>query len=382
MKYAELTNKELVNDAELCEAMDTTLTHWSASSLANRVQKKTAFFGNAVQRSEVWDVERKSLLIHSLIKGYPIPNFYAVKTRDDNDKVVYDFIDGKQRSLAIYEFINNQYALRGIPEIEFEDIDEGVDFNDCKFADLPQSVQKVINDADLSIIQMNDLTDEQTADVFRRLNNGKSLSQVELTRVFSPCLDTIKKLTNEPIFEEACTESQRDKYYDEDTVLKLFKLEYGEGYSLDSKDTREFMKDFNPTDEQTETVRKALSNMKDIHDYILAYTSSSWDKETVKLAKRVAKKVYNRTNLVTFSYYTIKNDTADLADLADFALYFFSGERASAIDRDYNENCRNGANHASRVLQRLNIIDKYFDEFVNSDIRDKFTESTLIEKIA
>lgn len=43
------------------------------------VQKGEIRFDNAVQRGLVWDVERKSLLIHSMLSGYPILPFYATR---------------------------------------------------------------------------------------------------------------------------------------------------------------------------------------------------------------------------------------------------------------------------------------------------------------
>jgi uncharacterized protein with ParB-like and HNH nuclease domain len=65
---------------------------WPAKQLTKMIERGTINFDNAVQRGYVWDNNRKSLLIHSMIEGYPIPAFYAAK--NDNG---YDMLDGKQR---------------------------------------------------------------------------------------------------------------------------------------------------------------------------------------------------------------------------------------------------------------------------------------------
>ncbi len=44
---------------------------WNARQLCKLVQKKEIKFDNAVQRGLVWDVQRKSLLIHSMLHGLP-----------------------------------------------------------------------------------------------------------------------------------------------------------------------------------------------------------------------------------------------------------------------------------------------------------------------
>jgi uncharacterized protein with ParB-like and HNH nuclease domain len=59
------------------------------------------------QREEVWDTAKKQLLIDSILRGWKLPNFYFVKTSDDE----YDVEDGQQRLLAIFEFCSNELPL-------------------------------------------------------------------------------------------------------------------------------------------------------------------------------------------------------------------------------------------------------------------------------
>ena len=60
--------------------------NWTAKALANQMEKGKVNYDNAVQRNLVWDAEKKSLLIHSMIYAYAIPAMYF--TRDGiNSKI-------------------------------------------------------------------------------------------------------------------------------------------------------------------------------------------------------------------------------------------------------------------------------------------------------
>lgn len=80
---------------------------WSGKTLRNQIEKGQVSFDCAVQRNPVWDMSRKSLLIHSMIEGYPIPPFYFA--RKDDGK--YDALDGQQRSLSIKGYLDGEFPL-------------------------------------------------------------------------------------------------------------------------------------------------------------------------------------------------------------------------------------------------------------------------------
>ena len=70
--------------------------NWTAKALVNQMKKGKVNYDNAVQRNLVWDAEKKSLLIHSMIYGYAIPAMYF--TRDempDFDRVVGQWHQGE-----------------------------------------------------------------------------------------------------------------------------------------------------------------------------------------------------------------------------------------------------------------------------------------------
>ena len=123
-----------------------TYPDFTAKKLKKMVDKGTMTFDNAIQRGLVWKNDRKSLLIHSMIVGYPIPPFYAEKNENGN----MDMLDGKQRSNTIREFLDGEFALVDLPETENES-SELIDLNGKKFSDLPQEFQDNITDYSLTL---------------------------------------------------------------------------------------------------------------------------------------------------------------------------------------------------------------------------------------
>ena len=153
---------------------------WTAKQLNKLAQKGLIQFDNAIQRGYVWDVKRKSLLIHSMLVGYPIPPFYAAKNGEG-----YDMLDGKQRTGAIMDFLNGKFELTDIPEVEVENEDgttDMVDINTLHFDEMEEILRDELESYSLTVYYFDGITEEEISEMFFRLNNGKPLSAIELSR--------------------------------------------------------------------------------------------------------------------------------------------------------------------------------------------------------
>ena len=129
--------------------------NWTAKALTNQMEKGKVNYDNAVQRNLVWDIEKKSLLIHSMIYGYAVPAMYF--TRDENG--VYDSLDGKQRSNAIGEFLHDEFALSIDTPVVVDDNGCVEDVSGMYFSQLPEWVQDRIRDYNLTIYYYEDMGD-------------------------------------------------------------------------------------------------------------------------------------------------------------------------------------------------------------------------------
>jgi hypothetical protein len=123
------------------------------------------------QRYEVWSNKKNSRLIESILLDLPLPLLYFAQ-EDDRLTVV---IDGQQRLMAIFNYLNGKYALTGLGPLRRE-------LEGKKFNDLPEDVQERIEDLKLSVVEILRESEETIKfDLFERLNTGAvSLNDQEL----------------------------------------------------------------------------------------------------------------------------------------------------------------------------------------------------------
>lgn len=121
---------------------------------------QTLFLNPDFQRNVVWDVQRKSLLIESIMLGIPISTFYFQEDCNGNKFV----IDGLQRLSAISQFMDGGFELKGLQYLSYDGY---------KYVDLPQKYVTKIEDTQLVVYVLDSTCHELTKfDVFRRVNTG------------------------------------------------------------------------------------------------------------------------------------------------------------------------------------------------------------------
>lgn len=139
MPYEEPDNfpdsqQESEDDLEIVSFKDAVVTNtdWTIESINLQMNKGTIDLQPSFQRRGAWDETRKSRLIESIIVGMPVPNIALAERKDHRGRFIV--IDGKQRLLAIQEFMNNGYRLRGLDLRE--DLNgksfNMLDVNDCE----------------------------------------------------------------------------------------------------------------------------------------------------------------------------------------------------------------------------------------------------------
>jgi hypothetical protein len=79
------------------------------ADLVNLYEKGMLNLSPTFQRKSVWKDKDRSLLVQSLVRGFPIPAIFLYR-RQDNGQLRYDVIDGKQRLETILRFMG---AMRG-----------------------------------------------------------------------------------------------------------------------------------------------------------------------------------------------------------------------------------------------------------------------------
>lgn len=116
------------------------------------------------QREFVWDDERQSRLIESIILGLPIPVIFLAEGRNGRLEIV----DGSQRIRTLSAYLSDELTL--------EELEKLTELNGTKYSDLPQSRKRKINNTPIRMIVLSDSATEQVKnDLFERINRGSDL---------------------------------------------------------------------------------------------------------------------------------------------------------------------------------------------------------------
>ncbi|WP_342750602.1 DUF262 domain-containing protein [Termitidicoccus mucosus] len=114
------------------------------------------------QRRSIWDIERRSRFIESIIMNIPIPPVFLGEV----DYGTYAVLDGRQRLTAIYEFLRNNFKLRNLRVWS--------ELNDKSFADLQDDgLDKYFTRRFVpAVVVLKESSPQVKYDVFDRLNTG------------------------------------------------------------------------------------------------------------------------------------------------------------------------------------------------------------------
>ena len=314
--------------------------NWTAKALANQMEKGKVNYDNAVQRNLVWDVEKKSLLIHSMIYGYAIPAMYF--TRDESG--VYDSLDGKQRSNTISEYLHDEFALSTDTPAVVDDNGCVEDVSGLYFSQLPEWAQDKIKDYNLTIYYYEGMTEAEVREFFRRLNNGKPLSAIELTRANVPSLTIFQQLAKHKAIQFVVSEAGRKRFTDEMIAMQLYQLITEKSPDFSTKPFREWASKVEVDSEVLDTINAGL-------DVYSVFARSLMD-----VNNKVLRTVKGRTHFISCAYYCYLAVQYDVSqdEINRTLTEFFSGH--PSISPEYNHTVSAGSAKPASVQTRRDVM--------------------------
>jgi len=186
-------------------------------SLVRRLIQGTIRLAPAFQRNEIWDLERKSRLIESLMLKIPLPMFYVSADEKGN----WDVVDGLQRLTTIKEFIlGNDFLKTGDEEsrgkgFKLQDLEFwGDKYNNSNFNQLPQILINRIFETEFRFTIINPGTPEEVKrNIFKRINTGgMPLTSQEIRHALyqGKSTELLKELVGDIDFKTAISDSVDD----------------------------------------------------------------------------------------------------------------------------------------------------------------------------
>lgn len=172
--------------------------------------RDTIHLNPAWQRGPVWSTQKKALLVDSILREYDVPMIYLRKCHPQIS-FAYEVVDGQQRLLAIWGFIDGVYALKkGLEKIG------NVEIAEKKYKDLPIALRKRFNRFKVAIAFVKDAREPEISRLFSRMQMGVRLNPAELRNAVQTGLRHVIDSTARlhPFFQNSRISLARFKHQD------------------------------------------------------------------------------------------------------------------------------------------------------------------------
>lgn len=318
------------------------------------------------RRGGIWNLEKKQLLIDSIINGFDIPKLYlhdlrSVKQRLDKR---YAIIDGRQRLETIWEFIEGKIALAD----DFEYLHDGdLRLNGLNYSDLGRLFPKIklkLDSYDFPVIVIETTSEDIIEDMFSRLNEAVPLNAAEKRNAIGGSMARmIARVSERDFFRKKVAFSDR-RFQHREVAARLLFIEMTLQESSKIFDTKKpyldkMVRDFkmklrkrpstigNPVMEILDSMNRVflkrdvlLQSQSIVPIYYLLF------RNTIDRLERIQ---IGRTQLLEFKkQLKVNRDTAK-RNITEADFDFLEFDRLS----------QQGTNDASSIKERVRIISRY-----------------------
>jgi hypothetical protein len=314
---------------------------------------------------DVWPLEKKQLLIDSIINDYDIPKIYFhIIHEPRNDKeTLYSVIDGRQRLETIWGFIDGKFSLSDEFEfLRYPTIDlSGLTYDDI--AQLHPKVKIIFDSFVLPVIGVETDDEDLIEDMFGRLNEAVPLNAAEKRNAFGgDMVKLIRDVSENNLFKNKVTFANK-RYQHREVAARFLLVESSIqtiGRLVDTKKiyldamARNYLEMTEKTPDFGKSVVDVLNEMGNVFSdgdpllrsqgnmvvYYLLFRKAINLKEDSKITRR---------KLLDFHDEVSKNRIA--AEL--------SIEGASFDLLEFDRLTQQGTNDASNIKERFSVLAKY-----------------------
>lgn len=311
------------------------------SWIKNQHEKGNISFKHKLQRPiGQWNPKMKSLLIHSLLSGFPVNPIYIV----EEDNTLYT-LDGSQRTSTCISYLNNEFALsKNTPNIVITSKKDGESVSNeyviagKRFIKLDEEVRNTLLSCSLEFCTLSDYTDSEVREMFRRQNSGKPLNG-KLLRIVNESdafSGYVYSLATHPFMDKLITNAQRKNGTDRDLIIQTLML-------IETNDNQEFVS----------------FRTKDIDTFVTNHSDSiELDKiEALKTAMDIFDKAFDEINIpitsvpmVLYCGFKVAKGKKSFSKLVELINEFLNGYNNND---EYRQYVQSGTSSSENVKGRL-----------------------------
>ncbi len=308
--------------------------------ICNQHKKGNISFSHKLQRPiGQWSPKMKSLLIHSLLSGFPVNPIYIV----DEGGTLYT-LDGSQRTSTCISYINNEFALsKDTPNVfiqvteDGESISKEYEIAGKKYKKLDEEVQSTLLACSLEFCTLSEYTDDEVKEMFRRQNTSKPLSGklLRIVHESDAVSDAVYSLATHPFMDKLVTPTQRKNGTDRDLIIQTLMLictnNENDFTSFRNKDIDVFVMDHGDESlDKISVLSDALDSFNEAFDEIKIPVTS--------------------IPMILYSGYRVKKDKKSFSSLIDIINEFLNGYDAN---EEYKQFVQSGTSGQDSVRRRL-----------------------------
>jgi len=318
--------------------------------------------------SDVWTLEKKQLLIDSILNDFDVPKlyFHAHIKAGGTEKTNFDYsiVDGRQRIETIWAFIDDRFALSD----DFEYFqDEDIKAASMRYSDLAKSFPRLkikFDSFTLPIICIETSDNELIEEMFSRLNEAVPLNGAEKRNALGgPMASAIRTIAQHRFFVHFVRFPNQRQQHSE-SAAKLIFLEHTKTHVGRIVDTKKPY-----LDDMVRAYR--LGKFAD-HEFLVSRVQAVldemikiFDQEDPLLRAQARVPIFylvvsaamdfgrinnvRRERLVGFYEEIRANKSAAELDLADARFDFLEYDRLS----------QQGTNDAASIIERVKIVVDY-----------------------
>jgi len=343
---------------------------WNLNLLHKRSKAEILKFDLEVQRRSVWNKKQKQKLMDSLIFNYPVPPLYFIDKKETDEKAFY-LLDGQQRVRTVHEFYSDEFPLA-------KDMDTFIDSDDDKeyelkgmfYSELPEEIKKALNATNLTTYTFSNISENEIAEMFKRLNAGTPMRKMELTRVDMP--NQINTLLNElskhEFFEKInISASAKNHFTDQEVIIQSMMLLSGTYTGFSGKDINNFVMGFINKDDSTKWHSESFMEVFDRITKIVDFLNEVFD-EKYKYLKKV-----NIPVILKVAETALQDNVTE----KNFWLWIDRFYELLQPESEYTLTCTSNSAKKGNVQKRYSILATHYEKNIKKPDKEDIKEDIV-----